>query len=166
MIRDDEVDPELSRTPRRFDAADAAIDRDHKRHAVGLQPIECFGLKTVTVLDAIREKVNDARTEQFERAPKNYGRGDAVAVVVSVNRDALFPLNRREDSIHGLRHVRKPERIVQVIERRAQKFLRALRVINAANREQPRESGADLQFLNEDVGGLIVASQTFPKKWD
>src|SRR5688572_13548141 len=85
MIRDDEIDPEFSRTLRRFDAANAAVDRDHKRHAVGLQPIERFGLKTVTVLDAIRKKVNDARAEQFERAPKNHGRRDAVAVVVSVN---------------------------------------------------------------------------------
>ena len=119
VIRDDQIDAELARALRRLDAANAAVDRDDERHAVGLQAIERLGLQPVAVLDAVGKEVDDVGAEQLERAAKNDGRRDAVAVVVAMNGDALFPLDRRENPIDRRRHVREPERIVQMIERRA-----------------------------------------------
>ena len=123
-------------------------------HAIGLQPIERLGLQPVAVLHAIGKEVDDVRAEQLERAPKNDRRGDAVAIVIAVDGDALFPLDRRENPLHRRRHVREPERIVQMIERRMEKSLRGLRLVDAANRQQPRNRRADLQLAREHRCGL------------
>ena len=40
MVGDDQIDAELARAPRRVGAADAAVDRDDQRHAVGVQPLD------------------------------------------------------------------------------------------------------------------------------
>ena len=156
--------PQLARALRRLDAANAAVDRDDERHAISLQAIERLGLKAVSVLDAIRKEVDDIRAEHLQRAAKNDGGGDAVAVVIAVDGDALFPLDRRENPLDRRRHVREQERIVQMIERRPEKFLRALEIVDPANRQQPRDRRADLQLARQHRRGLVIASETFPEE--
>ena len=145
-------------------AANAAVDRDDERHTIRLQSIERLGLKTVSVLDAIREEVNDVGAEQLQRAAKNDRRRDAVAIVIAVNRDAFLPLDRGENPLDRRRHVRELERIVQMIERRPQEPLRALQIVDPANREQPRDRRADLQLARKHRRGLVIAGETFPKE--
>ena len=62
------------------------------------------------------------------------------------------------------RHVRKPERIVQMIERRPEESLRALELVDAANREQPRDRRADLQLAREHSRGFVIAGEAFPEE--
>ena len=116
MIRDDEIDAQLARAPGRFDTADAAIDRDDERHAVGVQTLERLGLQTIAVLQPIRDEVDDVGAEQLQRAAKNDGRRNAVAVVVAMDGDALLPFDRGKDPFDGGRHIRQPEWIVQMVE--------------------------------------------------
>ena len=163
VIRDDEIDVELARPPRRLVAANAAVDRDDEPHAVGLQPIERLGLQSVAVVHPVRDEMHDRRAKQLERAAKDDGGRDAVAVVVAMNGDALLPLDRRKNPFHRFRHVGKPERIVQMIERRMEKPLRELRRVDPANREQPRDGGADAQLVRQHIGGLIVARHALPQ---
>ena len=102
VVGDDQVDAELARAPRGLDAADAAVDRDDQRHAVGVQPIDRRRLQAVAVAQPLGDEVHDVAAEHLERAAEDHGRGDAVDVVVAVNRDALAagdgllePLDRR-----------------------------------------------------------------------
>ena len=145
-------------------AANAAVDRDDQRDVVGLQTIEDFRLQAVTVLDAIRQKVDDVRAEHLERAPQDHRRRDAVAIVIAVDRDAFFPIDGGENPLHRGRHVRKLEWIVQMIERRPEKSLRALELVDAANRQQPRDRRADLQLAREHSRGVVIAGETFPEE--
>ena len=156
--------PQLARALRRLDAANAAVDRDDELHAIGLQTIERLGLKAVAVLDAIGKEVHDVRAEQLQRAAKNDRGGNAVAIVIAVDGDALFPLDRRENPVDRRRHIREHERIVQMIERRPEKSLRALELVDPANRQQPRDRRADLQLAREHGRGFVIAGETFPKE--
>ena len=54
VVGDDQIDAELARAPRRVGAADAAIDRDDERHAVGVQPLDRRRLQAVAVVAAAR----------------------------------------------------------------------------------------------------------------
>ena len=102
VVRDDQVDAELARPPRRFDAADAAVDRNDQRHAVGLQPLDGCRLEAVAVAQPLGDEMDDVAAEHLERATEDHRRRDAVDVVVAVNGDALAagdgllePLHRR-----------------------------------------------------------------------
>ena len=164
VIRDDQIDAQLARALRRLDAANAAVHRDDERHAIGLQAIERLGLKAVAVLDAIGKEVDDVGAEQLQRAAKNDRGRDAVAVVIAVDGDALFPLDRRENPLDRRRHVREHEGIVQMIERRPEKSLRALEIVDPANHQQPRDRRADLQLARQHRRGLVIAGETFPEE--
>ncbi len=164
MVGDDQIDRQFARAARRLDAPDAAIDGNHQRHAIGMQPVEGLGLQTVPVFQPVGKKVHDVGAEHFERAAKDDRRGDAVAIVVAVNRDALVPLNRGEDPLHRRSHIREQPRVVQMIQRRMQKLLRGLRLVDSADRQQPRDSGADAQLPRQETRGLVVAREAFPEE--
>ena len=70
-------------------AADAAVDRDDERHAVGVQPLDCGRLQAVAVAQPLGDEVDDVAAEHLERAAQDHGGRDAVDVVVAVNGDAL-----------------------------------------------------------------------------
>ena len=91
MVGDDQIDAELARAPRRVGAADAAVDRDDQRDAVGVQPIDRRRLQAVAVLQPLGDEVDDVGAEQFERAAQDDRRRDAVDVVVAVDGDPLLP---------------------------------------------------------------------------
>ena len=54
VVGDDQIDAELARAPRRLGAADAAVDRDDQRDAVGVQPLDRRRLQPVAVAAAAR----------------------------------------------------------------------------------------------------------------
>ena len=59
--------------------------------AVGVQPLDRRGLQPVAVAEALGDEVHDVGPEHLERAPQDHRGGDAVHVVVPVDRDALAP---------------------------------------------------------------------------
>ena len=128
-----------------------------------MQTIERLGLQPVAIFQSVGNEMHDHSAKQLERTTKDDGGRDPIAIVVAMDRDALFPLDRRENPIHRRRHVRELERIVQMIERRMQKPLRELRRINPANRQQARDGRADPQLAREHLSGVIVAGQALPE---
>ena len=54
VVGDDQIDPELAGAQRRVGAADAAVDRDDQRDALGVQPIDRRRLQAVAVAAAAR----------------------------------------------------------------------------------------------------------------
>ena len=90
VVGDDQIDAELARAARRLGAADAAVDRDDQRDAVGVQPLDRRRLQPVAVAQPLGDEVDDVGAEQLERAPQDDGRRDAVDVVVAVDGDPLL----------------------------------------------------------------------------
>ena len=104
-----------------------------QRDAVGVQPLDRRRLQPVAVPQALGDEVDDVGAEQLERAPQDHRRGDAVDVVVAVDRDPLLARERRHDALDRHAHVGEQHRIVQVLEARVQEARRA-----APDRENPR----------------------------
>ena len=94
VIGDDEIDAELARPPRGVGAANAAVDRHDDVDLLGVQPIDRRRLQAVAVAQPLRDEVDDLAAEHLERAPEDDGRGDAVDVVVAVDRDPLAARQR------------------------------------------------------------------------
>ena len=63
VIGDDQIDVELARPPRRFDAANAAVDRNDELHAVSVQPIERLGLQPVAIVQPVGNEMDDRRRQ-------------------------------------------------------------------------------------------------------
>ena len=166
VVGDDQIDAELARAPRGVGAADAAVDRDDQRDAVGVQPLDRRRLQPVAVLQPLGDEVHDVGAEQLERAPQDDGRRDAVHVVVAVDRDPLLARDRRQDAIDRDAHVGEQHRIVQVIERGIQEASGELRVGEPALAQQPRDDRRDRQRRRERVGGGVVAGQSVPARTD
>ena len=97
-------------------AADAAVDRDDQRDAVGVQPLDGRRLQAVAVLEPLGDEVHDVGAEQLERPPQDDGRGHAVHVVVAVDGDPLPARDRRQDPVDRQPHVGERHRIVQMVE--------------------------------------------------
>jgi hypothetical protein len=114
MVGDDQVDAELARPHCRLDAADPAVDRDDQLDAVRMQPFDGRRLEPVAVAQSLRDEMGDVGAEQFQRPPQDHGGGDAVDVVVAVDRDAILSLNRREHTLDRIGHAGQRERIVQI----------------------------------------------------
>jgi len=116
MVGDDQIDTELARAARRVGAADAAVDRDDERHAFGVESFDGHRLQAVSVAHALGNEMHDVPAEHLQRAPQNHGRGDAVDVVIAVDRNPFLPRHRGQNAIDGHSHVGQRHRIVQVIE--------------------------------------------------
>ena len=121
VIRDDQVDAELVRPPPGVGAANAAIDGDDQLNAIRVQSLDRDRQKPITVLQPLGDEMDDIRAEHFECAAQDDGGGDAVHVVVAVDRNPLVAGDRRDNSIDRSAHVGQQHRIVQVIERRIEK---------------------------------------------
>ena len=95
MVRDDQIDAELARPLRGLGAANAAVHRNDQLHALRVKAIDRGGLQAIAVAVPVGDEVHDVAAEHLERPAQDNGRGDAVDVVVAVNRDAL-PLRQRQ----------------------------------------------------------------------
>ena len=162
MVRDDQIDAQFAGAPRRVSATDAAIDRNDQRHAFGMQSVDRCWLQPVAVLETLRDEVDHIGAEQFERAPQDDGGGDAVDVVVAVDRDPLAVGDRAHDPLDRDLHVGERHRIVQLIERRIEEARRQLRIADAALAQELRHDRGDVQRLGQPRSGGIVAGERRP----
>ena len=99
VVGDDEVEAELARPARRLGAPDAAIHRDDQRDAFRVQPLDRRRLQAVAVAQPLGDEVHDVAAEQLERAAQDHGGGDAVDVVVAVDRDAFLARDGGQDAV-------------------------------------------------------------------
>ena len=120
MVGDDQIDPELAGAQRRLGAADAAVDRDDQRDAIGMQPVDRRGLQPVAVLDPLGNEVHHLTAEHLEGPAQDHRRGDPVDVVVAVDGDPLLARQRLLEPDDRPVHVGELERIVELVERRVQ----------------------------------------------
>ena len=163
MVGDDEVDPQLSRPLGRVVPADAAVDRHDDVDLVGMESIDRRRLESVAVPQAFGDEVNHLPAEHLERPPQDDGRGDAVDVVVAVDRNPLAVRERPLEPRHGAVHVRQQKRVVEVVERRVEKAIGHGRLAKPAQAEQAGDGRVDVQRDGERRGFVFVTRQVLPQ---
>ena len=164
VVGDDQVDAELAGAPCRLAGANAAVDRDDQPHAIGVQLLDRDRLQPVAVAHALGKKVDDVAAEHFERASQDDRGGDAVDVVVAVDRDLLALRDRALQPRNGDVHARQPKRIVQVIERGIQEPRGHFGVAEPAHAEQPRDRRMHIQRGGQRGRLLVVTRQVLPEE--
>ena len=152
MVGDDQIDAVFAGATCGVGAANAAVDRDDQRDAVGMQPIDGRRLQAVPILDPFGEEVHDVGAEQLERPAKDHRGGDAVHVVVAVDRDPLPPADSRENPIDRRPHVGQRHRIVKMIDRGVQEAVRQFRVAQAALAQQASDHRRNTERRRQAVG--------------
>ena len=111
--------------------------------------------------------MDDVPAEPLQGAAQDDRGRDAVDVVVAVDRDALAPLDRREQAIDRGPHVGEQERVVELIERGVQEPARGFGVGLSAEHEQPGHDRFDAEgrrqsFRRGLVGRLVLPDQRAP----
>ena len=127
-----------------------------------VQPVDRRRLQAVAVPQALGDEVHDVAAEHLERAAQDDRRGDAVDVVVAVDRDPLAPREGALEPLDRAAHVGEPEGIVQVLERGVQEAAGALGVAEAAQAQQPGDTGVQAERRRERGRLLVVARQVMP----
>jgi hypothetical protein len=166
VIRDDQIDAELSGPAGRIASADAAVDRDDERDALRVKPLDRRRLQSVPVLQPFGDEVHDVAAEQLERAPQDYGRRDAVHVVVAVNGDPLLACDGRQDPIDRDPHIRERHGIVEVIQAGVQEAGGLLGIAEAPLTQQARDDGRDAEGGGQLRGRGFIAGQQVPFRGD
>ena len=130
VVGDDQVD---SNAPRSFgggEGANAGVDADDEPHAVGGGALDHLVAHAIAFADAVRYvKLSRSPAKLNGRLENDDCRG-AVHVVVAVNQNFFFALQRRFQPIQSGFHAAHPQRVVEVGKRRRQKTSSRLRFVD------------------------------------
>ena len=154
MIGDDQFETEVSRERRFLDAANAAIDGDDQPLRVFLVKLpHRVAVQAIALFQAMRDVVIDRRIREPQAVPKNTRRGDAIDVVVAVDRDPPPRLHRRDDTIGRFGKIRHQVRFVQSHQARLQKRLRRRVARVSASDQHLRDQRGQFQLPRQFTHG-------------
>jgi hypothetical protein len=105
VVDDDDLEPDLRRVRERRMRGDAAIDRDHQRHALGFEAAQRRRVRPIALLHAIGDIEPERPARGLEEAVQQRRRGRAVDVVVAEHGDALAGLDGAGEPRGGDIHV-------------------------------------------------------------
>jgi hypothetical protein len=129
-----------------------------------VQPVDGRGLQAVPVAQALRDEVHDVAAKKLEGPAQNHRRGDAVDVVVAVDRDPLAPRERALEPFDRPIHAGQLERVVQVFDGRVQKAPGIVRVCQPTKAQQPRDQRVHPELGAQRSSLLRVARQVIPEQ--
>ena len=112
VIRDDDVQAELTGTRDLGHGGDAAVDGDDEVDAVGRELLDRLEREAVALVEAARKAPLDIGAELPQDENADGRRGDPVDVVVAVNTDPLAVGDGLPDPLHRDRHVTERQRVV------------------------------------------------------
>ncbi len=136
MVGNDQIH---SGAPRRFrgrECADARVHADNQPYPVRRRPLDYLIPHAVAFADAMRHMKISRPPAKLNRSFQNHDRGRAVHVVVAVNKNFLFPLQRPFQPIQRRFHPAHPQRIMKVGKRRRKKTSGRFRFIQPAANQQ------------------------------
>ena len=162
VIGDDEVHAKFTRAAGRVGAADAAVHRDDQPDALAVETFDGCRLQAVAVAEPFRDEVDDLAPEKLQRTAQDDRRGDAIHIVVAMDRDALVASQSRFDSGDRGGHVGELERIVQVIERRVEEPCGILGVTQAAQAQQARHRRVHVERCGQARSLRVVTRHVLP----
>ena len=115
VVGDDHVHADPGGMGRLLHRGDAAVDGDDQAHALGLQRIEGAAVEAVALLIAVGNIVITGQTLPAQVVRQQTGGGDAVHVVVAVDRHGLLPLNGAPNARAGPVHAEDQHGVVQTL---------------------------------------------------
>ncbi|MBV6467223.1 MAG: hypothetical protein PGMFKBFP_02566 [Anaerolineales bacterium] len=123
MVRDDEVQPEVTRVAGFFGRADSAVHADDESNPVRVEFVERVVVQSVAFLEAVGDVLVDVAAEGAQTLDQQRGGGDAVHVVIAIDGDPFAIRERGLDAIHGDAHVLHLERVGAEVRLGAQEGL-------------------------------------------
>ena len=132
VVQHDRVDARGFGVGDLFDIGDAAIHGDNQLYILLFELIDDRNLQPVAFLNPVRNVIGDAAGQLFDKFVQNDNGGDAVRVVVAVNDDVFFVVDRLQQTGHAFSHVLHQKGTVQVVEGRVQIALCAFQAVHVA----------------------------------
>ncbi len=127
MVGDDQLEPQFACEQGLGDARDSAIDAHHEPLRILLMQLpQRLAIDAVTFFEAGGDVIVGPPTGERDAVPQQGRGGDAVDVVVAVNRDPPLGANRGNNAIGGIRQAGKLLRLVEGREPRVQKRRRVM----------------------------------------
>ena len=111
VIGDYEIEPEASGKNRLLGGGDAAVDRDDEGTALFPELLQSGGVQPVAFVVAVGNVPAAVHSAAAQIVREKTGGGDAVHVVIAVDRDPFLSLNREENPVAGFLHPQHPQRI-------------------------------------------------------
>ena len=111
-----------------------------------MQLLQCGMIQTVAFFKSTWDVIVNRRMTQLQAMPQDTRAGNAIDVVVAVNRNAAFVLNRPDNQIGGGVNSGKLRGIMQVAEFRVQKFASRISL-----RKPPRDQHLSQQRRNPQL---------------
>ena len=146
MIADDEVDALLLGIGNLVGSLDATVEHDDKPHARLAGIIDTLARDAVAVVVAVGNVIVYVAGELLQEAIHECHCRATIHIVVAIDEDALLASEGFVEAVHGLLHVLKEERVVQVGELRTEELTRILHVVYAATYQHTGQHRADLQL--------------------
>ena len=151
VVRDDDVEPELSRARNLVDGSDSTVDRHHEPEALLGNPCERLLGDAVPLLEAAREMPLDIGSELAQDDDRKRRRADAVDVVVAVDADPCPGRNRVADHVARRPHVTERVRVVRD---------------GLGGEEGSRLPGVAVPSPDENARGRLADRERFRKRLD
>ena len=141
VVGDDQVDSNAPHSFRRGEGANAGVDADDEPHAVGGGAFNHFVAHAIAFADAMRHVKLSRSPAKLNGRLENDDCRRAIDVVVAVNQNFFFALQRRFQPIQSGFHAAHPQRVVEVGKRRRQKTGRRLGLVDSAPDQQIGKHG-------------------------
>ena len=119
VVGNHKIEAEALGKNRLFRGGYAAVNGDDEGAALFPEPLQGRGVQTVTFVTAVGDVPAAIHTAASQIVRKKAGGGDAIHVIVAVDRDTFLLLNRPENPVAGFLHPQYAERIQQTGRSRA-----------------------------------------------
>ena len=113
MVGDDHVDADLRGMRGLLNGGNAAVDRYDKAHALRLERIERGAVEPVALLVAVGDIGHAPESLSAQIVRDKAGGGDAVHIIVAVDRNGLPVPYRAQDALTRLVHVQHQHGVAQ-----------------------------------------------------
>ena len=112
VVGDDEVHPQRGGQVGLLHGGDAAVHGDDELHTLGVETLHSGGAQAVTLLHPVGDVGSDGRPQGAEVVGQQAGGGDAVHIVIAIDRDVLSAVYGGPDARHGSVHIPQKKRVV------------------------------------------------------
>ena len=140
-------------------ARNAAVHRDHQRHALFMQAAHGVGRQAIAILNAPGDIVGHLHAPAAQIVHQNHGGRDSVHIIIAKHRHMLVPGNALLDTPDGLVHVPHQKRRMRQTVLPLQKSGRLRSVPYPPGGQHLRHQIGKARLLQCPGGGSIAFTQ-------
>src|SRR6476620_4419158 len=152
MVSDDEVHPGAARALGSGKGTSPCIYADHQANAGRSGTLDYVPAQVITFADSMRHMKLSSAAAQLDRRFQDYHRSGAIDVVVAVNEDSLFALDRCIQTFDRGLHAGHQIRRVEMVNRGEQETSCGFRRVNLSEK---KESGNNRVKIRVASFGLL-----------